>query len=60
MPTEGTQPAQELISKCSTAGMARKHFDSQPRGAYNTALGRSGSIENRLADVGLLKIRKAR
>src|SRR5262249_43790626 len=42
-------PSRKLrdTTKCRTAGMARTYFDSLPRGAYNTALGSSGSVENR-------------
>src|SRR5262245_50608155 len=49
-----------LISKFRIAGMARPYFDSLPRGAYNTALGSSGSVENRRGRRRFAKERKAR
>ena len=49
-----------LISTFSTAGMGRTYFDSLPRGAYNTALGSSGSMENRRGGRRFAKERKAR
>ncbi len=56
---DGRQRRGTLISKFSIAGMARTYFDSLPRGAYNTALGSSGSVENRRGRRRFAKERKA-
>jgi hypothetical protein len=59
MGEDATLPA-VVKSALDIGRQTRTHFDSLPRGAYNTALGSSDSVENRRGGRRFAKERKAR